>query len=195
MGRALAELRDEVMENVGAAVMELVEPADIDRWVNVGRSKLGYAMPLAEAVTWTAGDNSVAFPADYGRFDGLLPDAGVVLPAYRLWGATARFLDPDGADSDGTATLFYYAEYPAITEDADSEMTFEGEEAAIAYATYRVFKRLASGRAEYSRYATLTGANGVGVDELAALADSYYEEFAGAREALSVGVAETFYGD
>lgn len=195
---SLEELHEEFYDEIGGVDGDLarfVEDADITRWLNHGQRRLGWLLESSGTVTWSAGDTEAAFPSDCFKPGKFIVATGTVMPSYRLWNDGFFFLHPDGAGSDGSVTLLYHARPAAITGSQDSELTEEGDQAIVAYALYRFFKKMATTRSDYEQYATLTGGNGIDVEALLAQADRCYDEFLAAEQSLPVPEASTFYGD
>lgn len=188
-----AEFRTAVTEEVGD-LSALVDNAEVDRWVNEGRTRIGAYKRSTATVTWAAGDPDVDLPADCVAFVRLHGDDVYLLGRYTVWGTKLVLHDPDGASGSGTATAFYRAYYPQITGAADSELSEEADRGLISYALFRFFKKLSSSRSEYRRYSTLVGQNAVQIEDLQVEADRHYNDFVESSEALPLDPPTIFYG-
>lgn len=196
MSATRAQLRDYAKDELGTDLASLISDDDFDRYINDAIRRLGYYLEETATLTWNSGDTSVALPADFVAEDRIQGAETVSLPRERrIWGNTMYF-QVEGVDSDGSATLFYFAEHPALDDDADATaLPGTADTALVAFVCYRAYKRIASSRADYRRYSTLVQANGVDVSELASISDQYYAEFLEAKEGLPSRQAATFYGD
>lgn len=193
MSQTLAEFVADFRAEVGD-IGDVVRDQTIGSWVNEGQERLRVYRKMTSAIAWSAGDTSVALPADFHHIEDIDPDSGVAVPAYRIWG-TLRFLEP--AASAGSGTLYYWAVWPKITVSQGSLLSNLGDQAALSFALYRFFKRLSSSRADYRMYASIAQANGVGVDELANLAEQHLADFTEATTALADEMTDpvSFYAE
>lgn len=193
---SLANLILEVKDELGADIAALYADDDeYARYLNQGQRRLGFHEEEVTTLTWNVDDASVALPADCVHLDKLVPAIGTTLPPHKVWNNVLYFLHPEGARSAGSATAYYYANYPTITDSQSSELPPEGDTAIVAFAAYRFFRRLASSRADYNRYSTVLAQNGIDLEELASIADDYLTEFESARESLPSEEPVSFYGD
>lgn len=192
----LAQLILEVKDELGADIAALFTDDDeYARYLNQGQRRLQhYAEDFAD-LSWPSGARDVALPVDLALVDRIIPYVGVRVPEHKVFGSALRFLDPEGAVSDGTARLYYYAHPTEITVAAASTLPSNGNTAIVAFACYRFFRRLVSSRADYQRYSTLLGQNGVDIEELASVADDYFAEFESARDSIPNEEPATYYGD
>lgn len=195
----LANLRDYVKDELGSDIVTLLGAnvdADILRYLNEGQRRLGWYAERYTTLTWDAGDASVALPSGFCEVDTLEPDSGVRVSRYRIWNGTLYFLDPNGAAQSGTARLFYLGHVADLAADADiTEIPEVGDGAIVSFSCYRAYKRIASSRADYTRYSTVMQANGVEIQDLASLSDQYYADFLEGKEALPLRNSSTFYGE
>lgn len=190
----LDELTADVLAELGSEVEQLVRPRDIRRWANRGQSRLGIYRPLAADVTWAAGATSLALPADFHHVEAWDVKTGS-LPEHTIWGSAALFDPVSGASSSGSARLRYWAVYPDITGGQPSLLPSEGDDALVAFCLYSFFKRLASSRADYRRYATVVSSNGVDISELDAISERHFNDYTEIRDALQQDYsAAAFYG-
>jgi hypothetical protein len=192
---SLQDLTDSFFDEIPAELRSVVVPGELARWLNEGRTRLGYYLQKETDLTWVSADRTVALPTDYFRFTELTPDVGTVLPKMRIHGPTIYFIHSDGAASDGTARLLYLARVPVISDSQVSLLTEEGEQAIISFARYRFYSKIAASRSDYRRYSTLLGANAVAMEELDALAAGYLADFQSGQETLPTEEPVTFYGD
>lgn len=193
-----ATFRSEFSDEVGADLVALVDVTaggDVDRWLSEGLRRLGWLLEQTASLTWNAGATSVALPADYYKVSDVVPATGTRLPAYRVFGTVIRFLDPDGAEADGEATLYYHARHADIDDANPSTLPDEGNRALQAFLLYRFWKKLATNRSDYRRYATIAGQNAVDIDELTAMADRALDDFLSLQGALPLQEPVTFFGD
>jgi hypothetical protein len=195
MAVSQAELVERFQLELGDALEPLIDPGSLYRWINDGKDRLGARFPKTATVTWSASAVEVDLPADFQRLDRLVPSQVTSMPAYRIFGRKLRFHDAAGSSSGGSATIDYWALYPAVT----SESGFAGEDAEayalVSYMLHRFFVWLASSRTDYRRYSTLTGQNGIRFDDLYDVANSHLVDF---RESASVEFladALTYYGE
>lgn len=195
MARSSAEFRDDVRSQLGLDLGALALDEDIDLWINRGKSRLGARLPKSQALTWLALDASVALPSDFGLLSMIHPTGNTTyVPAHRIWADTMVFYEPECVDG-GTATLYYFAEYPDITGEADSVMSAREDDACVSFALYRFFTRLASSRSDYRRYVTLTGANGVQPRDLLEIAAEHLVAFNESAGSIDLEAPVTYYGD
>jgi hypothetical protein len=188
----ILEVKDELGTDIAAT---FTDDEEYGRYLNQGQDRLGFYDEKTATLTWTSGDASEAFPSDYAKIDRIVPARGTTMPQHKAWGATLRFTDPDGAASDGEATLYYYASWPEITGAVSSSLPPVGDTAIVAFAAYRFLRRLATSRADYERYSTLVSSNGVDIAELRDLAQDHYDEFDDARQTLHAEEPVSYYGD
>lgn len=197
MGLAADEFVDEVDALLGPELSDLFDAPDKLRWINAGIRRLGSRYLKTGALTWSAGDLTVALPADFGgRLIDIKPTGSTeFMEQYSIVQRTLIFEDKDGAHNAGTATIYYYGQYPAVTATADSVMDASEDDAVISFCQYKVFTRLVNDRARHTRYATLTGQNGVNIDDLRQVARGHFDDFVDALNVDSLDPPEFFYGD
>lgn len=181
--KTYATLLDEVKDELGTDLTSLFSDIDnlIARWLNRGQDLLDYQIRRKDTITWSAEDTEIALPADYARGFKFLPDASSsdLPPGHEIEGEFV-ITRPEGAVADGSGRIVYWAYPQTITSSSpagDSELPKTGDNAIVAYARYAFFNRLATSRADYERYSTMLGQNGVDMAELAALAAEYYNLF------------------
>ena len=187
------DFRDAFKSEVGDDVYGMIRPEEVDRWINRGQARLGYQLQKSSALTWAAGDSQIALPTDFHHSEKWQVTDGC-LPSGEFWGGNYVFVEL--AQDAGAATLLYWGDAPAITADQDSVLPQLGDDAALSYALYRFFKRLASSRADYRRYATISNSNGVDITELDSLSEKHLADFNDARELIQENRQDiaTFYG-
>lgn len=176
------DFRQAFKDEVGE-VQTLVRDAAVDRWANEAQARLRYYRQRDTAINWAAGASSVAVPTDFHHEEKIEPDPGVCVPSHYYWGTTIRFRYPEGV-TGGTGRLFYHANWPEINGQNPSLLPSLGDQACLSFCLYRFFKRLASSRADFRKYAAIAQSNGVGVDDLATLAEQHYSDFTESRDAL-----------
>lgn len=168
--------------------------AQVRLWFNEGQARLLRFKASHEDITWTEGDRSIALPAGFVQTDKIVWDDSVRPQVFRVFGNELVIDCPTGASADGSARLYYWSEWPQITDADDSELSAMGDTACLYYALHRFYRLLASNRSYYKRYATLVGANAVTMGELQAEADRYYQDFIDTRADLEPLPAAAFYG-
>lgn len=165
-------------------------------WFNEGQSRLLIRKPSYYDLTWAEGDRVVALPADYVKMDKIIEDDGVERQPWREWGTNLVLDDPEGASAAGTARLYYWAEWSAMTTSTTAtELNATQDYSCLYYALSRFYKKLASNRAFYKRYATLVGQNSVSMTDLQQESDRYLQDFLDARADLEPGPPAFFYQD
>lgn len=192
MGLSLQDFRDSVRAELGPDVSQLLQDEEIDRWVNDGQTRLDHQRQQTAALAWTGGATEIVLPADFHRREDVLILTGS-LPRYDIWGG--KFTLRCAAAEAGTATLRYWGTFPRITGSSDSLQSATGDNAILSYCLYRFYKRLASSRADFRKYAVLSNANGVDIAELDALSERHYNDFLDAREQLTVDEPASFFED
>lgn len=164
-------------------------------WFNEGQSRLLIRKPSYYDLTWAQGDRAVPLPADYVKMDKLVEDEAVESQPWREWGGDLVLDDPEGASAAGTARLYYWAEWAAMTTGTvNTELNSTQDYACLYYALSRFFKKLSSNRSDYKRYSTLVGQNAVTMGDLGAEADRHYSDFVDSMDTLPVDPPTTFYG-
>lgn len=178
MSLRLDELLDEFEDEVGEDLFALTSTAEVTRWLNKGQRRLGWKQDAEATVTWAATDTEVDLPADCYRPVRLVANSDTIIPAHKVRQTSIRFLvDEDGVTDAGTAKLLYVSDYPAITDVADSELSSDGDDALVAFALYRFFRKLATSRSNYQRYSVTQGVNAISVDDLVNVMNQHLDEF------------------
>ncbi len=196
MSLALSVIRDYAKDEVGTTLAALISDADWNRYINEGIYRMEYGVETATAISWAADDTDIDLPADFQTPDKIEVLDGMQLPPGRFFGGKYYFTDPTGAFSSGSGTLFYYADPSALSADGDlSDLPRVADGGVVAFAVYRAYKRISSSRAEYTRYSTVLQANGVQMEDLAALSDQYYAEFLEAKDNLRLRSPVTYHDD
>jgi hypothetical protein len=195
MSMSLEEIREECYETVGEQLAQLLEPAMVDRWFNRGRERLGPRYEQTGTITWDSGDTEVTLPTGYIRLSYIVYSDSADLGWYKVFNKKFVSLVSDGFPSDGTAEIGYWTYYPAVTDDDDSVMEPQEDEACIQYTCYRFFRMLASSRANYRRFVTTTGQNGVTTDDLLEIANEHLAAFGDALNTVPLSEPITFYND
>lgn len=187
----LADFEDEV----GTELFGMTSAGEVTRWLNQGQRRLGWKKDAEATLTWAAGDTEVDLPADCYKPQSLIANSDTTVPPYKFRQTSIRFLvDEDGADDAGTAKLDYLANYSAITDTAASELSSDGDDACLAYALYRFFRKLATSRSNYQRYAVTQGINAISVDDLVNVMNQHLDEFLSVQQDDPPGEVSTFYG-
>jgi hypothetical protein len=185
----------EVKLLLGDQLNELIEEGPIDRWVNQGKDQLGARYGKTVDKTWIAADPSFDLPTDFGVLDRIVPLADSALPIGRIFGGKYWFDDPDGASEAGSCRVFYWTQYPDITDTQSFLGQPTEQQAVLSWVLYRFYTYLASSRAAYRRYSTLAGQSVLSVEDLKALANDHLTEFADALGASELRAGSTFFGD
>jgi hypothetical protein len=190
------DFRDAFRSEVGDEVFSMIRPEEVDRWINRAQARLGYYLQKTADLSWQEGDVQIDLPTDFHHAEKWKATDGC-LPNGEVWGGKYVFNSPAFLGGGGTATLLYYADPPAITSSSDSVLPQLGDDGCISYALYRFFKRLASSRSDYRRYATVSNSNGVDISELDSLSEKHLADFNDARELIAENRQDalTFYSD
>lgn len=191
--RSLERMWGEFKSELSPDLEAIAEQPDFERWINDGRTRLGYYVGNTATLTWSADDWTVSLPSDYCQFDSIEPDDGVIVPAWRVWRNKLRF-DEQPTDA-GTVTLFYLAFPAEITGAADSTMPDVLDQALISYALYRFYKWLAGSRADYRRYSTIAQGNAADVPQLLAAAAGHRQDFLEALDTFLLEAPVSYFGD
>jgi hypothetical protein len=193
--KSLSELIGDVEAEVGEPASNLLDERQIARWLNAGQTRLRLRRPRVATIIWEAGDRAVDLPADFASLESIQTDVGSTLGPHRVFGSTLEVLNAQGAYCTGSARLRYFAAWPGITGASDSLLPPAGDEALVSYCLYRFFKKLASSRAEYRRYSTVAGQNGVDINELDALSERHLQDFNEIQDDLDTVEVVTPFGD
>jgi hypothetical protein len=163
-------------------------------WFNEGQTRLNrYAGRYAD-VTWAAIDRSVPLPSDFISLDKIVPSSGSHAESWRVFGNFLVIDDPLGPGEDGGARVYYWAEWtPMTTATTATELSLAQDYSCLYYALSRFYKKIASNRAFYKRYATLVGQNAVSMTDLQQEADRYYQDFLESRADLPPDPPAYFY--
>lgn len=172
---------DAFAAEVGDEIVKMVEPVEILRWVNRAQTRLGIYLPRVTTIGWSGPGQVTTLPSDFHHPERL--DFGAGSPVAHQWFGGSLVIT-DRLAVAANATLYYWATFPKVTGASDSQLPDEGDDACVSYCLYRFFKRLASSRADYRRYATITAQNGVDISELDALSERHFNDFDDARNDL-----------
>ena len=163
-------------------------------WFNEGQARLLKKKATYDDVTWAVGDRTIPLPADFIKLDKIVPDDGVSMLPWRVWGNTLILDDPEGADESGTARVYFWGEWTEMDSSTiATDLTLAQDHACLYYALSRFYRRISSNRAFYKRYATLVGQNAVSMTDLQQEADRYYQDFLDSREDLDPDPPASFY--
>lgn len=164
------------------------------RWFVEGLNRLGRYVALDSALTWAAAATSVDLPADFIELVKLDFPSTVVRQPFRIFGRSLYIDTPGGASAAGSATLFYYGEYPAMANTGDTSLATRAEDdAAIYFACHKLYRSVAGDRVRYQRYSTLLGANAISVADLQNQSDRYLQDFVDARADLQPRPPAAYY--
>lgn len=193
--KSLTVLQGEVRDELSADLISFYANLDalIERWLNRGQTLLEHRPEKKFPLSWLAGATEVALPADFAEFVAIRMDVGMALPKYRIFANKLVFSDPEGAFRDGTGTLDYRSYPPTISGVQASVLPDWGDVAIVYYALYSFYKKLSNSRSDYERYATLTGQNGVDIEELRSLGQDCYDDFQALRNSQPRKPSSTFY--
>jgi hypothetical protein len=189
------QFRDAAVGDLGDELAALLDDADIDRWVNIGKDLLGPRVGKRADLTWAALDRSVNLPADFIKIARVKPQADVVMPAWQIHGLVMWFEAPEGASEAGTADIFYWALYPDITSSVPSTLLRNEETAVVSYVLHRFYRKIASSRALFRRYSVITGQNGVDVEDLQAIAREHLLDFEEGAKDTEQPEPVSYYGE
>ena len=184
MAANAAEILERFFDEVGADVGELARDEEVIAWFNAGVARLPARYPRTASITWAGNASSITLPTDFSAFDRVEVTTGI-LYSHVIWGSELRFFTP--TSSSGAGTLFYYAHFPPVDGSNDSVLSPIGDEACLSYALFRFFRKLAASRADFRRYATITGQTGLDVSDLDAVAERYRQDYIDARQELEDG--------
>ena len=177
-------------------ISTLATAAQKIQWFNEGQERLLRRKRDFTDITWSAAARSVDLPADFVSLAAIVFDTTSSIEPWRVWGQQFITSDPDGASGDGSARVYYYSEFAAMTTATTAtELSKAQDYACMYYALHRFYKKLASNRAFYKRYATLVGQNAVSLSDLQQESDRYYQDFLDSREDLEPEAPAYFYGE
>lgn len=191
--RSLERMWEDFGSDLSDELAQMADRPAFDRWINDGRSRLGYYVGATATLTWAVDDWTVDLPTDYCAFDDIEPDDGVTVPPFRVWRSQIRF--DAKATSAGTATLFYTTLPDEITASADSTLPDVLDQALVSYALFRFFKWLATSRSDYRRYSTVAQGNAADVPQLLAAASGHRQDFIEAIDVYGLEAPVSFYGE
>lgn len=164
-------------------------------WFNEGMQRLRQWRPETVDITWSALDREVGLPDDFVQLDKIVDDLDSIRQDWRVWGRDLVMDDPSGASGDGSARVYYWAEFEAMTTSTTAtELSPAQDYACLYYALHRFYKKLASNRLFYKRYSTLVGANASSVTDLQQESDRYLDDFLQARDDFRPEPPAYFYG-
>jgi hypothetical protein len=187
------DLVEVVKTNLGDLAV-LATDAQILAWLNEGVRRFPGCAEKEASITWTSNSSNVQLPDDYVRLERLHTRQGC-LPPFDVLGKRLVFGDP--LISGGNGILYYWGYFSPIVAGQPTGLPPVGEVAAVNYALSRFYRMLSGNRADYRRYATIAGQNGVDIGELDALAERHHQDFLEARDELEnieYGEPATFYG-
>jgi len=191
--RSLQRMYDDFTAELSDELAQMVDIVDVQRWINDGRSRLGYYVGGTAALAWSTNDWTVNLPTDFCDLDDIEPASGISLPPWRVWQRQIRF--DTQPTSNGTATLFYLKLPPEITGAADSTYPDVLDQSLTSYALFRFFKWLATSRSDYRRYSTIAQGNAADVPQLLAAAAGHRQDFAEGVDTHNLRAPVSFFGD
>jgi hypothetical protein len=188
-------LIETVMTDLGD-ISELTTDEEVLGWLNQGVGRLPARYESSFPFTYVVGDQTITLPGDFIRFDRLELRNGY-FGAYEVRGK--QLVTFDALKNAGDGVVYYLTNFPQLPPDGDgSALPLLAREAVVAYAQYKFFQKLASSRADFRRYVTITGQNGLDVSDMADLAERHRQDFVDALtefEEQEDGQAVTFYGE
>lgn len=193
MAQAIELLRDRARRLVPEELSRIFPDAALDEFINEGLQSLEYWKPKASTLTWAVDATSVTLPTDLIHIDKIICDDGDFLDSYFQHGGYLYFHDPTGASIAGGASIYYWAYYPEINGTQDSELPPIGDTALVQYCAYKMFRRVATSRSDYRKYAVLMGGNGADISVLEAQADIFFRDFEDAKRKLEILKPPTLY--
>jgi len=163
-------------------ISTLFESAELDAWMNEGLRRLSPVL-LAEKndqVEVAAGADSVSLPDDCVYV--LRAYADGELPSWREHGGALLFSDVVNEGAATTVTVEYLGGWDAMAADDASPCPLADWQADVLvfYTVARAFRRLATNRADYRRYATVMN-NQVDLEDIERLAATWQADFEAAR--------------
>jgi hypothetical protein len=169
-------------------------------WFNQGQARLLTYNVLAVTLSWVAEGTQITLPSDFVQARKIeYRPSNSPYDRYEVRGQqylelVTRLNDFTlGAAADGDLKLTYDAEWPEVSEDADSILSRAEDTACLYYSLHRFWRLIASNRGYYKRYATLVGANAVSVGDIQAEADRYLADFTDARDDIVRGAPAFMY--
>lgn len=163
-------------------ISTLFGPEELDAWMDEGLRRLSPVL-LAEKrdiLRLPAGGASVALPADCVY---VLRVYGVAeLPSWREYAGTLYFSEVVNAEVFTDVAVEYLGGWDAMASDDASPCPLADWQADVLvfYTVARAFRRLATNRADYRRYATVMN-NQVDLEDLERLAATWQADFEAAR--------------
>jgi hypothetical protein len=191
--RSAEQMWDDFLGELSTDLQRMAEQPKFLRWVNDGKSRIGYYVGGSAAITWAIGDLLISLPTDYCEFDSIEPASGTTMPEYRIWRDKIRLTS--AATSAGSATLYYQKLPPDITGAADSTLPDILDQGLISFALFKFFKWLATSRADYRRYSTIAQGNAADIPQLLAAAAGHRADFAEASDLRTLQAPVTYFGD
>lgn len=190
-----AEIVAAIDVELGDAAAALTDAATKARWFNEGQSRLEWYTHSVVPLSWNVGDLFVAYPSPIvGHVETLYPD-GAQETRWRPTQGGLLIEDYAGAQYAGDCKVIVRTYWPEVTDVQASLLPRTGDAACLSYALHKFFRRAASDRSVFERYSTLTGENGVAIDDLGDLADDHYRDFLDLRNDLPVEPPAPYFGD
>lgn len=163
-------------------------------WFNEGQARLNRYAARSLDVTWAATDRSIPMSGDFVALEKIVPNSGSHAEPWRVYGNALVIDDPLGPGEAGSARVYYWGEWAVMTTvTTATELSLAQDYACLYYALSRFYKKIASNRAFYKRYATLVGQNAVSMTDLQQEADRYYQDFLESRADFAPDPAAFFY--
>lgn len=188
MSRSLALLVSAVENDLGP-VAEAFPEGFFERAINEGQARYEPEIlrrRVVTGVTIAEDATTYALPADaydVEEFRATVDTSSPELSTYTIVDGTCYFARP--VARDWTGIVIYRAHYPDVTDSQECLLPTAAMDGLISFALYRAFRRLAAGRAEYRRYATLTG-NAVAMSDLEQAASIHLQDYEQARASAEI---------
>jgi len=184
--RSLAVLVQDVRDELGPLNSTNYTDAQIGRYLNDGQARVAVYRMDSTRVSWPDEASSFELPADCRQVHHLRYLDGGSVGDYEVQGGTLFFRQT--SVRAGTARMDFQARYPRITATQPCALPEPGPSGIVAYAAYRLLKRIAAYRADFKLYATQQQTNDVSSEDIERLADLHLAEFEDVRDQLEVDV-------
>ena len=188
MSRSLALLVSAVVDDLGP-VADAFPEGFFERALNEGQARYEPEIlrrRVVASVTIAEDATTYALPADaydVESFQATVDTSSPELSSYTIVDGTCYFVRPVARAWSGI--VIYRAHFPDITDAQECLLPTAAADGLISFALYRAFRRLAAGRSEYRKYATLVG-NAVAMSDLEQAASIHLQDFEEARLSATI---------
>ena len=188
MSRSLTYLVDAVTNDLGDVATAFPD-GFFERALNEAQARFEPEIlrrRIVTGVTIAADATTYTLPTDaydVERFQATVDTGSPELSTFTIVDGVVYFQRP--VARDWTGVLFYRAHFPDITDAQECLLPNAAADGLISFALYRAFRRLAAGRSEYRRYATLVG-NAVAMADLEQAASIHLQDFEEARQSAMI---------